>query len=1303
MANPDERDPVLVHEADRIARGTADLLPEETAEVSVSAMRPRLSPSRLSQRQLLLWLQETISPGYSTLERVLRLDMTGIDPDRFARAFETAVEATDAMRTLVEEDDTGSPTSRVASFPVPCKISHGVPRNRVPLGIALDVEKPLDLSRSAYASTLYTDGDQSSWCLRVHPIAADTVSLRQLTARIARAYAGKTVPRDESFVRFLERERDYFSSPEAEEDARVWATRLDAPRALPSFYGVTPKHDQLGVRRHHAFLAPKELRRLRALAAAEDLPAVIPSAPQMLALLATVLFGYLYLITRTPRLGLGVPIDVRAEDGVGPMTEICPLEIDVDGRDTFRTILDRVQADLHETVPRVRQAIDNRFGNVVYDAVLEVVDLRFETIGTSKPSPFLGPGVLFQRFPSTNVRRDFASVSVQVGRLGGGALRLAFDLAKDAFGKDEQKHAPEHFVAVLRAMLNDLDTVLDDIDLLTDEERQQVTVLDTAKPNQSVVEAVLARADARPEHPAVEFADTTLDYATTIDRARRLASHLVSLGVKKETRVAFCLDRSEELPIVMLGIQFAGAAFVPLDPTHPAARTNTILESANPTVVLTTSDLAARIPLPNDAEIVCIDEVSDSIDASKPIDVVHPDPSQLAYLIYTSGSTGKPKGVAIEHRALANLLASMAENPGLAEDDRLLAVTTPSFDISILELLLPLYTGGTVVVASRETTLDPAALQSALRDRRISVMQATPATWHGLVSSGWEGDPDLRVLCGGEAFPPDLAASLLERAKSVHNVYGPTETTIWSAVHHVTEPAKERVPIGTPIEDTELYVATSSGRLVPAGVTGELLIGGDGLARGYVGAAGLTDERFVPHPLADGRLVYRTGDLARVRSDGTFECLGRLDDQVKVRGFRIELAEIELALREHPAVLDAAAVVARTEDAMDQRIVAYAVPVSGATVPPAKELREHLAKTLPAFMLPSSFVVLSALPRTPNNKIDRKMLRPPEPSRTPEAPTQPPRNDLELRIATVWTEMLGIDEVGIDDRFFDLGGHSLNAVAMISKLRESLGANVPVAEFFERPTIAALAEQLGSEVAPAPHASVVPLVRRGEGTPLFCVCGLHIYQDLARALFPSRPVYGVLSPTEIEFLADSNPETLPSVEALASEYLDAIRRERPHGPYTFAGVSFGGLLAYEVARQAVAAGEEVQCVVLLDAILERAIRRPASKKLATRVIEALRRHRPKPGDTVDTMSELRSETYDARARAYETSMPSYDGNVLVIRARDNEDIGYPIDEDLGWGPSVDGKLEIHEVPGGHLGILAGSNARVLAQAIAPYL
>jgi amino acid adenylation domain-containing protein len=510
--------------------------------------------------------------------------------------------------------------------------------------------------------------------------------------------------------------------------------------------------------------------------------------------------------------------------------------------------------------------------------------------------------------------------------------------------------------------------------------------------------------------------------------------------------------------IAVLAAMKSGAAYVPLDPAYPRERLRFITEDCGMSMLVTEEGLRDTSPL-EASKVICIDERRRQVEqepSSEPDWTVKP--SDLAYVIYTSGSSGKPKGVAIEHHSLANFLTSMLREPGFTSADTLLAVTTLSFDIAGLELYLPLVAGGQVVIATREQASDGLLLQHLMASSGATVMQATPATWGMLLQSGWTGKQDLKILCGGESLPRELAAELVPRCHELWNMYGPTETTIWSSTYKVKEMNWSTALIGQPINNTQMYVLDTDKQLVPVGVAGELYIGGEGLARGYLNNPEEAAKRFIPDPFS-GRpnaRLYATGDMARYLADGNIQYLGRADTQVKVRGFRIELAEIESVLAQYPGLRQAVAVVQQTPG--DAQIVAYMVG-HGQMSPDVSDIRNFIAQSLPEYMLPSFFVWLDHLPLTPNGKVDRRAL--PIPSREigPEK-CELPGDELEQQLLGIFGSVLGLQSAGVTDDFFRLGGHSLTAGQLIARVRNSFGVELPVRAVFEKPTVRSLAVEI---------------------------------------------------------------------------------------------------------------------------------------------------------------------------------------------------------------------------------------------------
>jgi amino acid adenylation domain-containing protein len=690
----------------------------------------------------------------------------------------------------------------------------------------------------------------------------------------------------------------------------------------------------------------------------------------------------------------------------------------------------------------------------------------------------------------------------------------------------------------------------------------------------------------QPDAIAVVFNGTVLTYRELDRRADAVARRLRHLGVGADVLVALFSDRSLDMVVGVLGVLKAGGAYVPLDPTHPRKRLAYVLSDAQPLVVLTQERLQAELP-PHPSHVVIIDAAVSSVappERAPPRDRAH-SARDLAYVIYTSGSTGEPKGVEIEHHAVASMLESMQRRPGFSADDTMLALTTPAFDISVLEVFLPLVSGGRVVIADTKTIGDGDALARLITLSRANVLQATPSTLRMLLDAGWSGDPRLKILCGGEAWSADLAAQILQRCDSLWNMYGPTETTVWSAVDKVE--AGRPVVIGPPIAETQFYVLDGASQLVPIGEAGELHIAGAGLARGYLRRPQLTSERFVANPFATepGALMYRTGDLVRRLADGTLEFLGRLDHQVKIRGHRVELGEIEVAVERHPGI-KRCVVVACEGERGERRLVAYVIPAAG-LLAVARELRLFLGKTLPGYMVPSVFISVASFPLTPNGKLDRSALP------TPDAAPQdtdfalvPPRTPTEMTLSLIWCDVLNLKQIGVRDNFFDLGGHSLLAVRVVGEINKTLKVRLNIPAFFQNPTIERLAEVLRQMPHCVTEPRLLPLREGPVGLPVYFIGAGPAETKLAALVGGDHAIYAVDIPIHSRWrsaIAAADRAALPTIEQLGALCGTIVYAHAESSPCVLAGYSLGGQIAFEAAHELRNAGGNIAFVLLLDA------------------------------------------------------------------------------------------------------------------------
>jgi amino acid adenylation domain-containing protein len=818
----------------------------------------------------------------------------------------------------------------------------------------------------------------------------------------------------------------------------------------------------------------------------------------------------------------------------------------------------------------------------------------------------------------------------------------------------------------------------------------------------------------RGTHVAVEAKDGPLTYVELDKRSSQLANRLRVLGVTAESRVGISLQRGALELVAMLATLKAGGAYVPLDPSHPTERLQAIIEDAQPQVMLVHpgSALAAT-----SVKCLVVLEGLDDATRGQPLTAPAPAaaPENLAYILFTSGSTGRPKGVEITRAAFDNFLASMAKKPGLGQHERVLAITTTSFDIAGLELFLPLYVGATTVIVDRATAQDPRALRARLDRGDITLLQATPATWRLLLDAGWRGNATLRMLCGGEALSSSLADRLLSCGAELWNMYGPTETTVWSSLEPIRA-GYDIITIGRPIDETQLYVLDEAMRPVPAGHEGEIWIGGKGLARGYRGRADLTAERFRQNPGGPpGDRIYRTGDLGRALHDGRFECLGRLDHQVKIRGFRIELGEIEAVLRGVPGVREALVIADQYQG--EPTLIAYSVGTAD-----RQALIKATQEKLPPYMVPSTYVALEAFPLNTNGKIDRKRLPKPQAMPRARAPQGRLATELEVRIQNVWAQVLGLHNVPLDQSFFTLGGNSALAVKAVATIERELQIELPLQALYTAPTVEGLAATLHTKVSA--DAPIVARLREGQTgkPPLLCLYGVTLYQDLAIELGQDRPVFGMHIP--IRYVPGR--EAPPNLEDIGARYVQQIRVCQDHGPYHLLGLCFGGIVAYEVASQLIAAGEEVATVTVIDAVLPHAVSVDEARRLLalarlafdhpSKFLEKMRGRfgqlyaRSPLGRLAQRKSEPVAEPQavnlpvdgpeaDAEAARFGSRPVKLPTRLLIVRATQDERPPWmTVAPDHGWNERAD-TLLVRDVPSDHLGVLAEPHVRTLAQAV----
>jgi amino acid adenylation domain-containing protein len=1284
-------------------------------------LRSKRSPLSPEQRQV--WLHAALAPGLGVYNEPVAIRRKGrLDAAVLERCLNEIVRRHDTLRTIFPAPG-GEPIAVVLpklhiAVPV-VDLSHLPVAERDAEATRLteaEVSRLFDLDTGPLirAHALSLAEDEHLVIVTIHHLAFDAVSMnRVLLTELAELYDAFTQGRRPALEPLPLQYADYVAWREQQvagksiaARTRQWARRLaGAPGTLPLPYDrPRPAMSSFLGAAEEVEFPPELTDRLKAL-----------SAAQGVTLFMTLLAGFsavLYRYTGQEDILVGGIASTRRQPGlerlIGCFINLVALRTRPAAGVSFR-----------DHLAQTRETVLNGFvaGDVPFDQVVRAVQPKRE--------PSVHP--LVQAVLSLETSDAKIGEAWEATYLDGSSGTSKFDIAlslhehpdrivgglvysTDLFDTATMQRLIGHWINLLEGAAADPDCPLGELPLLSADETRQVLVdwnrTKREFPNLSLYELFAAQAAKAPDATAVVFRDRAWTYRELLEAAGRIATALRGQGVGRDTLVGLCVERSFEMMAGLLGVLQAGAAYLPLDPAFPPARLALMLDDGKPPVVLTQRSLLSALP-DTDARIVLCEECTGPAASA----AIHVGGDDLAYVLYTSGSTGRPNGVAVPQRAVVNLLTSMQREPGFTSQDALLAVTTLSFDIAALELFLPLISGGRVILADRETAMDPLRLAALIGDSLCTMIQATPATWRGLSETGWQGNPGLTLLCGGEALPRELADKLLRGGARLWNVYGPTETTIWSTVYPVTA-GTGPVPIGYPIANTTTYILDPAGRPVPIGVAGDLFIGGTGVTRGYLHRSELTAERFVSDPFVGdpSARMYRTGDVARFLRDGAIEYLGRRDRQVKIRGFRIEPGDIEAALTTHPAIRQAVVIV-REDTPGDARLAAYLVETGETKRPSPGALRQQLGAELPNYMLPNAFVWLDTLPMTPNGKIDRNALP------APDMPVGsddfvPPSGEYEERLAALWRKLLRIERIGATDDFFELGGHSLLMLPLQAQIEAEFGRRLSITAMFQGPTVRQIAVQLDDNAA-ASAPRTVSIQPHGTRPPLYWIDPGPVFNPLVKALGEDQPFVGLTFNTVV-----TQGEDRPSrIADIAPYIVDSIRAAQPEGPYYLGGWCANGLLAYDVASRLITDGQQVGLLVLLHAGNPAHIRRLGKFAVGYSTLKhqlrrlgrlrdknsrdlALERARlglarilrrfglPAPPGPV---GHYFSGIIDATAINY-VPQP-YAGDIALFQPLERPDV---YDYRAGWLKVIQGELFAYDVPGGHHTMLHEPNVQELA-------
>jgi amino acid adenylation domain-containing protein len=1287
-----------------------------------------LERSNLTGRQFLVYAGQRLHPGLVLYDAVYTVRWPQLDPQRFAEAWQSLFDASDALRTVIEEID-GVPQQRVLpSRPIDLECvdlrDAPLPERALEEWIERRLQRPIVLEESLVDTALVrTTANDIVWYLNIHHVVADAAAVEMLMRRVAEQYdAGPGAAVDlPPYAVHVARECEARRSRAYRIDRDYWLARIARGTDMQRPYGAAASPT---LRQHRAVLqidvdSTAAVAATARLSQSQSIQSHAAASNLFLAALAM----YLHRVGGGRRIAIGATFHNRRSEvdraTMGLFMEILPLILDVGPCDCLGSIARQAETVASEALTHRRYSVPNSARAPAYGTLFNYMQ------------PLASPldGVEVRRIhPGHGTHPISLSVAPPAKDRG---YELWFDV-DSAVAAGLPQRAATHFRTLFAAALREPHRSVETLPLLPPDEARTIVaaccgpVLPQAPGHGGCHEAFEKQAARAPDAVAVIAGELRMSYAELNWSADFLARRLRVLGARRGRRIGICLERSVQMLVAVLGVLKSGAAYVPLDPGYPAARLRVMLDDATPSVLVTSSTLAATLPA-HAARVLELNNDGMAGDRDSGTDEGGPFiADDIAYVMYTSGSTGTPKGVLVTHGGVSNYLAWRESYFPLGPGDRCLQKASLSFDDSVWEILEPLCTGACVVLARPRFESDPAYLVDLIATQRITAACFVPSQLRMIVNepASLSCTSLRRLTTGGETLSVALQRRVREvfPAAGLYNGYGTTETTIASAFWKCTDdPGQVSVPIGYPIANTRVVVLDSERQPLPHGVEGEIHIGGAGVALGYLNRPELTLERFIDDPFgpltglsAARNRMYRTGDRGRQRLDGALEFIGRGDEQVKIRGVRIELGEIEAALVDHPAV-SAAAVTCVDSPAGEKRLIAYVVP-RGIEAPSASDLREHLRDRLPPSMVPHRFEAIAALPMTPSGKLDRRAL--PEVPEVPDERTAyvAPRDDLETRLVALWQEVLEARPIGVRDDFFDLGGHSITAAQVAAAIERAFGRPMPAALLFDAPTIELLARRLARTVAAKPAGPLVLLREGGPGSALFLVHQIDgdvaRYRDLAQRIRGPRAIYGLRAPG-----LEDEGQTPDSIEVIAAQYVEALRCAQRFGPYAIAGHSAGGLIALEMAQRLLEVGERVDVLALLDADARMRMRRGA--------LDAIRFHAEAIGELPRSQrgtylrdnlprwlaSAWRSEdpatptttehnpvrsALERAVRAYQPKV--YAGTMIVFRAMDRRITG-TYSRNLGWRKLARGGLSVVDVPGNHLTMLRGSAVIPLAAAL----
>ncbi len=1137
-------------------RSLARLLERDRRTSDLPPLRryPRTDDEPVSFAQQRLWFLDRYYEGASPMYNVPQaLLLTGpLDIDRLRGSFTLLIARHEILRTTFRQVN-GEPVQRIAADAAADFEFVNSSEDSLDSSIALEAAYAFDLNQGPLLRVRVhrLAPDRHALVFVLHHIITDGWSLEVMYRELAALYEGETLaPLPIQYADYAHWQHESFTQARLNPDTVFWRSQL---RGAPPLFELPTDRPRPATQTYaagnHEFAFTEKLT--------DALNRY--SRTQGATLFMTLLAGLQVLLSRysgMDDISVGTPTagrnHIETESLIGPFVNTLVMRTDLSGAPSFKEVIGRVRATTldayaHQDLPfeKLVEILDpeRRPGYTPLFQVLMILH--------NQPAEPFSLGAVRAEHLGTEMATARFDITLAMQERDG-RLNCLLNYNRDLFDAERIVRTAGHFATLLQAAIRQPDLPIVHLPLLTSVEIETFHAWNKTTedfPQTAFPELFACQAALTPGRTAVECNRQELTYSELDARSNVLAGYLREHGARPETLVGIVVERSLEMMIGLLGIWKAGAAFVPIDPDYPRERQQLIREDSGAEIVLTPAVIA--------------ENSAGSAEALP----THAGPEHLAYVIYTSGSTGRPKGVAIPHRSVTNLLSDMRQEMSVSDRDTMLALATAAFDMSVPELWLPLMVGARVVLASREDTRDPSRLRRLLERSRATIMQATPSAWAMLLDQGWHPPSGFRILSGAEALPPWIAERIAKTECPAWNLFGPTETSVWSTMSRI---GNGDVTIGRPIANTRVYVVDDGGQLCPVGIPGELCIAGSGVAREYWRQPELTAERFVAGPAGDR--MFRTGDRVRWRSDGQLEFIERIDSQVKLRGFRIELGEIEAILMKQPAVEDAAVALQGTD--ADRQLVAYLVLSAEAN---EDELREALAKQLPDYMVPARFRVLAARPLSANGKLDRSALPALEQARELQRdPGEPEADDLELRLLGVWKAVLRRDALRVTDNFFALGGHSLQAAKLAIDLERETGMRVPLAVLFSAPSVRQLAKHLRQVPGSRFQRGLAAIQPLGSRTPFFMVEARSMFYRFAQMLGTDQPLFGMPWPDISEL---SEPYNIPEI---ATKLITAMRFRQAHGPYVIGAWCIATTVAYEMAQQLAEQGETVEMLIFFD-------------------------------------------------------------------------------------------------------------------------